>query len=120
LTPWDDAESLLSFSDATGVVTGLVADEWGQGGHAAFLLLCSSYSGSRGFVSVETPYWSDGHVADEGRFVLYGEAAGDELGARIQVADWDTDDVADWAIGAPSADPAGSASGAVYLVPGPR
>jgi hypothetical protein len=120
VTPWDDGEAAMTFSDSSNTVTGLRIDLEGYAEHSSFLLASASFEGARGGLFVHQPRWREETAAEDARFVLVGDAAGDMFAAALDIWDLDEDDVADLIVGAPAADEGATSTGAVYIVPGPR
>ena len=120
VTSWDDAEQSLLFAEDSPSVRWIRSDVEGFATHNAFLAASDNFDGSRGMVSVQSPYWADGQTIEDASFLAVGDAAGDEAGTGFDVLDWDADGVLDLAMGAPLTDSGASAGGSVYLIPGPR
>jgi Putative metal-binding motif len=120
VTPWDDSEDSLAFTDKSDVATGIRTDVDAFAGHETFLLISSSYEGGQGGIFVHTAYWADSTAADESRFAALGGATGDGAGGAVDLADFDDDGVMDVVVGAAGADNGGTGAGSVYVVPGPR
>ncbi len=120
LTPWEDAESRLTFADSGAGVSGLDTLAPSYGGHTTFLLLSSSFDGSSGALFVQPAYWAADATAEDGTFAAVGEAAGDSAGASLGAVDVDENGTQDLVVGAPGADSGGAQSGAAYVVLAPR
>lgn len=120
VTPWDDAEQSLEFEETGPSTRWIRTDVDDYAGHGAFVATSANYEGSRGMVSVQRPYWSDGQSIDDAPFLALGDAAGDQAGWGLDFMDWDGDGISDLAVGVPGADGAGAGSGSLYLIPGPR
>lgn len=120
VTPWDNAESRLLFADTAYSVSAVSSDVNGYVGHSAILLMGANYEGSRGFLSVERPYWDESAAVDDATFVAIGEAAGDYFGGTLGTIDIDGDAVVDLTVGASGTDFVAPGSGSVYVVRGPE
>ncbi len=120
LTPWEHASSLLSVEDPDGGVSTIRTEVGGYAGHTAFVATSSNFSGGKGMVAIERPYWEDAHTLDQAPFMAVGTYAGDQLGAALDVADLDEDGVVDLVVGATGADIGGVGAGAVFLLGGAR
>lgn len=120
VTPWDNAASRLMFADPSESVSGVVGGLEGFVGTNSVILMAAAFGGSRGFISIEHPYWDESARVDDARFVALGEAAGDAFGNALAHLDADADSVEDLVVGAPGVDETAPGAGSVYVIAGPK
>ena len=120
VTPWEDAVESLPFADPDDTFAALRTDSPGYAGRARMVNTAKTWRSGAGLLSVDVPTWRGQRLADDAQFLAAGDAPGDHAGAAVELLDLEGDGLVDIVVGAPDADPAGSGSGAIYLVPAPR